>query len=129
MRASIRSIAFAAAVAAGLSAAPAAAQSLSWFNQADRNDDGRVTFPEYERSQPSFAELGLNFNGRYSWISRPWNRALAARLDQNRDGRISHAEYDATMRRNFRRYDRNGDGMATRIEVFGKDRRRDDSRS
>jgi EF hand len=136
MRGSIRSIVFAAAIAASVSAVPASAQRASWFQRADRNDDARVTWTEFQNVQPSYNEMGLGFNGRYSWVGRPWNRSFAAQLDLNRDGRISRAEYSSRLRREFLRYDRNGDGAATYREVFGADReekprdaKRDDKRS
>lgn len=130
MRAIIRNLVLAAAIAGGFAATPAAAQSSFWFDRADRNQDGRVTRFEYERSQQSYDELRMFPR----WAQ---TRLIAWRNDWNRDGRLTRSEYNQSMWWTFNRYDRDGDGVITRAdfapapkkEKRDADRRDDDQRS
>lgn len=126
MRAILRSLVITAAVAAGFAATPAAAQQAgaSWFSRADRNDDGRVTWAEYQRTQRSYDALSLDRSGRYG------RGGTTAQFDRNRDGRITRIEYSQSLRAQFARYDRNDDNIVTRREAASNaDRRGDDRRS
>lgn len=109
MRAIFRTIVITAVLAAGFSAAPAAAQQpgAPWFGWADRNDDGRVTRLEFERSQESYDALRM-------FPSSIQSRLVAWRHDFNRDGRLTRMEYGQSLRRAFNRYDRDHDGVLTR---------------
>ncbi|HEX6041595.1 hypothetical protein [Longimicrobium sp.] len=116
MRAIVRNLVFAAAVAAGFSATPAAAQNAFWFNHADRNQDGQVTRREYERSQESYDALRM-------FPSSINSRLVAWRNDFNHDGRLTRMEYDQSLRWTFNRYDRDRDGVLTRADFAPAPRR------
>lgn len=117
----------AAAVAAVVGAAPAAAAAPSWFERADRNDDRRVTWSEYRRTQSDFQDHDLDGDGRIERLegrgrsqargASSWSQVAAG--DQNRDGVVTRAEYEGQLRSQFDRFDRNGDGVLTLYEVGG----------
>jgi hypothetical protein len=74
------------------------------FNLADRNRDGYVDATEFrtiQQATPVFKEAELAY------------------FDDNRDGRLSRAEFVSKPNPLFARYDRNGDCKVTAAELKG----------
>jgi Ca2+-binding EF-hand superfamily protein len=138
-------------VLATLSSLSVSAQSAAGrFQGMDQNGDGRISRAEWRGSEQSFRRHDWNNDGVLSgdevWAGgrRGWRRGgdndygpgqepelsdwtaeNFARLDRNRDGRISEQEwyYDWEA---FRRIDRNRDGVVNRQEFLGEDTADDD---
>lgn len=119
----------------GLSlAGPAAAQApqTDWrskrakamIERLDTNKDGRVSRAEFAaRRQTNFARADTNRDGaldraerRNAFINRMIDRRMA-RLDANKDGRLTVDEMTARGQRRFQRLDANKDGVVTRAEI------------
>ncbi len=129
-----------------------AQSSNSRFEGMDRNRDGVISRSEWRGSDESFRRHDWNgdgklsgeevwANGRRGWRQggdddfgngrdpelADWTPATFARLDRDRDDRISSTEwiYDWET---FRRIDRNRDGNVSRREFLGEDAAQDDDR-
>lgn len=141
------------AVLATLSASPSSTQSNPGrFQGMDQNGDGTISRAEWRGSDQSFRRHDWNNDGVLSgeevWAGgrRGWRRGgdndygsgqepeisdwtaeNFARLDRNRDDRISEQEwyYDWEA---FRRIDRNRDGVVSRQEFLGEGATDDDDR-
>jgi Ca2+-binding EF-hand superfamily protein len=140
-------------VLATLSASPSSTQSNPGrFQGMDQNGDGTISRAEWRGSDQSFRRHDWNNDGVLSgeevWAGgrRGWRRGgdndygsgqepeisdwtaeNFARLDRNRDDRISEQEwyYDWEA---FRRIDRNRDGVVSRQEFLGEGATDDDDR-
>jgi Ca2+-binding EF-hand superfamily protein len=129
MRRNIRYGFVAALAAVAISAASAAAAPPAWFDGADRNRDGRVTWSEYVRNDVVFDVLDENGDGLItrseefgksptsSWMQ-------VASLDSNRDGVVTQFEYARRLRTSFDTYDANDDGTLSEREADGTRRAR-----
>jgi Ca2+-binding EF-hand superfamily protein len=141
------------AVLIAVSANPSSAQSSPGrFHGMDQNGDGNISRAEWRGSDQSFRRHDWNNDGVLSgeevWAGgrRGWRRGdnndygsgqepeindwtaeNFARLDRNRDGRLSEQEwyYDWET---FRRVDRNRDGVVSRGEFLGEEAAGDDDR-
>ncbi len=136
-----------------LGVTPAPAQSDNRrFEGMDRNNDGVISRAEWRGSDESFRRHDWNSdgvlsgdevwaNGRRGWRRGgdadfnngqdpevdDWTSENFARLDRNRDGRVTEGEwiYDWET---FRRIDRNRDGVVSRGEFLGDNAATDDDR-
>lgn len=103
-----------------------------FFERADANGDGAVTFDEMRRARDAMvARIDANGDGRISLsefldFKRPgpvrqrspeWRRRVFARIDADGDGFVSAAEREASLKRRFARLDGNGDGRISRAEL------------
>lgn len=93
---------------------------------SDLNQDGKVTHAEYDAANAKrfteaahggktlafdqFASIG---GDRFQKVGG----SIFQRLDANNDGKLTLAEYAAPQLKQFARYDRNHDGVATRDEI------------
>jgi Ca2+-binding EF-hand superfamily protein len=104
------------------------------FQKLDTNNDGKVTYREFDAG---FADLVFNTydrNGDGVVTRTEWNsieaanqdktKASFAALDRNHDGRLTRTELDhhsarrnAVVKQLFARIDKNGDGVITEDEA------------
>lgn len=139
-------LAAAVVLALPLMATPADAQRIR-FAEMDQNGDGRITRDEWRGSARSFTVHDWNNDGVLSGEEvriggrrdvteepdyvegrpelRDWSAQRFTRLDYNRDGRITWAEWPYD-RESFNRADRNRDRVLTRAEFLGEDNIDDD---
>jgi Ca2+-binding EF-hand superfamily protein len=92
---------------------------------SDLNKDGKITradFDKYTQQQfNAFAKGGgLNME-QYYQLQAAQSRAISARvfqrLDRDRDGKLTLAEFAASQEKLFARLDKNGDGTITEDEL------------
>lgn len=135
--------------ARGRHASPSATYSdvrsvRGFFERADANNDGAVTFDEMRRARDAMvARIDADGDGRISLrefldFKRPgsarqrsseWRRRVFARIDADGDGFVSQAEREASLKRRFARVDANGDGRVSRAELDAARARRQEHRS
>ena len=126
MRTSLRYSLATAIAAVALSAASASAAPPAWFDVADRDRDGRVTFREYVQDQSKFAILDENGDGSITpseefladgVVTSSW--VYAESMDGNRSGAVTSTEYLGELRAVFAAADANGDGEISGREAEG----------
>ena len=135
MRKNIRFGFVAALAALAVSAASASAAAPAWFDSADRNGDGQVSWNEYVRSG-AFAVLDENGDGtitrseEFGDAYRTSSWLQVASFDTNRSGAVTLREYTRQLRAIFDAHDVNQDGVLTGREAedrrptrFSRDRR------
>jgi hypothetical protein len=122
MRKNIR-LGFVAALAAlAVSAASASAAVPAWFDGADRNRDGQVSWNEYQRGS-GFTVLDENGDGsitkseEFGDVYRTSSWVQVASFDTNRSGAVTLREYTAQLRAIFDAHDLNGDGVLSGREA------------
>jgi len=116
----------------GTSGTPGASNTLTSFDRADRNRDGRVTVSEWDDTRQAFRDADAN---RDNVLSRAeYNAAVGVstpvgtsgtrndqfdQLDANRNNRLERNEWRDGAE-SFNWLDRNGDGWLSRGEVVGR---------
>jgi hypothetical protein len=99
---------------------------------ADLDKDGKVTRAEFEKYTQqqfnAFAKGGsLNMEQFYQ-LQAAQSRAISARvfqrLDRDRDGKLTLAEFAASQEKLFARLDKNNDGVITEDELTSSRRSR-----
>jgi EF-hand domain pair/EF hand len=98
----------------------------------DLNKDGKVTRAEFDKLTQqqfnAFAKGGsLNAEQYYQLLaaqSREISARVFQRLDKDRDGKLTLAEFAASQERLFARLDKNGDGVITEDELTSSRRSR-----
>jgi len=103
----------------------------------DLNRDGKVTRAEFDKVTQqafnSFAKGGFLTPDQYYQLEAARSRAISARvfqrLDRDRDGKLSLAEFASSQERLFSRLDKNNDGVVTQDELTSSRRSRVASRN
>ncbi|HEY3638334.1 MAG TPA: hypothetical protein VGK90_09290 [Rhizomicrobium sp.] len=103
----------------------------------DVNKDGKVTRAEFDKLTQqqfnAFAKGGSLNAEQYYQLLAAQSRSISARvfqrLDRDRDGKLTLAEFAASQERLFSRLDKNGDGVITEDELTSSRRNRVASRS
>ncbi|HEX3432234.1 MAG TPA: hypothetical protein VHT03_15260 [Rhizomicrobium sp.] len=98
----------------------------------DFNRDGKVTRAEFDKATQqafsSFAKGGFLTPEQYYQLEAAQSRAISARvfqrLDRDRTGKITLAEFAAPQERLFARLDKNNDGVVTQDELTSSRRSR-----
>ena len=104
---------------------------------ADLDKDGKITraeFEKYTQQQFNAAAKGGSLNmEQFYQLQAAQSRAISARvfqrLDRDRDGKLTLAEFAASQERLFDRLDKNGDGTITEDELTTSRRGRVASRN
>lgn len=103
----------------------------------DVNRDGKVTRAEFDKITAqqfnAFAKGGSLNSAQYYALVAAQSRAISARvfqrLDKDRDGKLTLAEFAASQERLFSRLDKNNDGVITQDELTTSRRSRVASRN
>lgn len=103
----------------------------------DLNRDGKVTRAEFDKLTAqqfgAFAKGGSLSMAQYTALVAAQSRAISARvfqrLDKDRDGKLTLAEFAASQERLFSRLDKNNDGVITEDELTTSRRSRVASRN
>lgn len=103
----------------------------------DLNRDGKVTRAELDHAAQqafnSFAKGGFLTPEQYYQLEAAQSRAISARvfqrLDRDRDGKLTLAEFASSQERLFSRLDKNNDGVVTQDELTSSRRSRVASRN
>lgn len=103
----------------------------------DQNRDGKVTRAEFDHAtQQAFnssAKSGFLTPEQYYQLEAAQSRAISTRvfqrLDRDRDGKLTLAEFAASQERLFSRLDKNNDGVVTQDELTSSRRSRVASRN
>jgi Ca2+-binding EF-hand superfamily protein len=103
----------------------------------DLNKDGKVTRAEFdkvtEQQFNAFAKSGALNAEQYYQLLAAQSRAISARvfqrLDKDRDGKLTLAEFAASQERLFARLDKNNDGVITEDELTSSRRSKVASRN
>lgn len=103
----------------------------------DTNRDGKVTRAEFDKLTQqqfnAFAKGGSLNSEQYYQLLAAQSRAISARvfqrLDRDRDGKLTLAEFAASQERLFSRLDKNGDGVIGGDELTSSRRGRIASRN
>jgi Ca2+-binding EF-hand superfamily protein len=109
--------------AIAISAASAAAAPPAWFDGADRDHDGSVTWNEYARNSSAFEALDENGDGsitrseEFGGTSPRSSWSLVATQDFNRNGVVTLREYTRQLRATFNAYDLDHDGVLSDRET------------
>jgi len=122
MRKNIRFGFVAALAALAVSAASASAAVPAWFDSADRDRDGQISWNEYVRTS-AFGVLDENGDGSIteseefggdnptsSWLQ-------VASFDSNRSGAVTLREYTVQLRAIFDAHDADQDGVLSALEA------------
>jgi Ca2+-binding EF-hand superfamily protein len=104
---------------------------------ADLDHDGKVTRAEFEKYSEqqfnAFAKGGSLNLDQYIQLQAAQSRAISARvfqrLDRDRDGKLTLAEFAASQEKLFARLDKKGDGVITEDELTTSRRGRVASRN
>ncbi len=99
------------------------------FKVHDWNDDGVLSGDEVRPGarRPARNQEPQDFNPDREYVFDDWTAEGFARLDHNKDGRITRDEWHFD-REGFRRADHNNDGWLSRREFLGDDVAEDDDR-
>jgi Ca2+-binding EF-hand superfamily protein len=103
----------------------------------DLNRDGKVTRAEFDKAtQQAFnssAKGGFLTPEQYYQLEAAQSRAISARvfqrLDRDRDGKLTLAEFASSQERLFTRLDKNNDGVVTQDELTSSRRSKVASRN
>lgn len=122
MRTNIRYSFVTALAAVAITTASAAAAPPVWFDGADRNEDGRVSWSEYARNRSAFEVLDENGDGLITrseeFGSRPVSSWVqVASLDLNGSGAVTYQEYRSQLRAVFDAADLDADGALSAVEA------------
>jgi Ca2+-binding EF-hand superfamily protein len=103
----------------------------------DVNRDGKVTRAEFDKATQQafngFAKGGVVTPEQYYQLEAAQSRAISTRvfqrLDRDRDGKLTLAEFASSQERLFSRLDKNNDGAVTQDELTSSRRSRVASRN
>lgn len=83
------------------------------FTQVDSNNDGFITQAELEANKPS----GNMKRGGQQNDKPPSATAIFAKMDANKDNKLSQSEVKGPLSRHFTQVDINNDGYITQVEL------------